>query len=134
MNNSDDSLAFIAEWFDKLAAIEKPFRLIFYPVDNTIEIIDLKTKKLHLKRIKHEAVTLNDLYVGNTLDIYGRRFKLVEFADQSTKELMFSKKERTFVMIKPDCYTNIGKIMDIIFNSGFQLNRCLMLRLNDEMI
>ena len=29
----DDSVAFIVEWFDKLAMIEKPFRLMFYPGD-----------------------------------------------------------------------------------------------------
>eukprot|EP00347_Sterkiella_histriomuscorum_P022633 403337746 len=114
MANSDDSFAFIAEWYDKLACIEKPFRFIFYPVDNSLEIIDLKSRKQHLKRIRMDAVQLEDLYIGNSLDIYGRRFKIIEFADQVTKDLLFSKKERTFVMIKPDAYTNIGKIIDII--------------------
>jgi len=28
-----------------MAAINKQFRIIFYPVDNSIEIIDLKTRK-----------------------------------------------------------------------------------------
>jgi len=81
MNGSEDSMAFVAEWYDKLACIEKPFRIIFYPNDNSLEIIDLKSKKLFLKRIKHEAVSLEDLYIGNTLDLYGRRFKIVEFGD-----------------------------------------------------
>ena len=52
--------------------------------------------------------------MGNSFDIYGRRFKIVEFGDLVTKETLFSKKERTFVMIKPDAYTNIGKIIDMI--------------------
>ena len=47
---------------------------------------------------------------------------------------MFSKKERTFVMIKPDCYTNIGKIIDLILMNGFTINKALMLRMNEEMI
>ena len=88
--------------------------MFFYPGDNSIEIIDLKTKKLHLKRIRHEAIKVEDLYVGNSFDIYGRRFKIVEFGDLVTKETLFSKKERTFVMIKPDAYTNIGTIIDMI--------------------
>eukprot|EP00347_Sterkiella_histriomuscorum_P017719 403348257 len=134
MANSDDSFAFMAEWYDKLACIEKPFRFIFYPVDNSLEIIDLKSRKQHLKRIRMDAVKLEDLYIGNSLDIYGRRFKIIEFADQVTKDLLFSKKERTFVMIKPDAYTNIGKIIDIILQNGFQINRLQMLRMNDEMI
>ena len=93
--------------------------MFFYKGDNSIEIIDLKTKKLHLKRIRHEAIKVEDLYVGNSFDIYGRRFKIVEFGDLVTKETLFSKKERTFVMIKPDAYTNIGKIIDMITLNGF---------------
>jgi nucleoside-diphosphate kinase len=86
MTSNDDSLAFIAEWYDKLACIEKPFRIFFYPIDNSIEIIDIKSKKMHLKRIRHEPISTNDLFIGNTLDIYGRRFKIVEFGDQMTKD------------------------------------------------
>ena len=53
---TDDSLAFIAEWFDKMAAVNKRFRIIFYPLDNSIEIIDLKSRKQHLKRIPFPGV------------------------------------------------------------------------------
>ena len=81
MSSSEESFAFLAEWYDNLACMEKPFRLIFYPLDNSLEIVDLKTKKMHLKRIRHEAVKIEDLYIGNTLDVYGRRFKITEFAD-----------------------------------------------------
>ena len=54
---NDDSLAFIAEWFDKMAAVNKQFKIIFFPVDNSIEIVDMKTRKLQLKRIHFPAVT-----------------------------------------------------------------------------
>lgn len=107
---------------------------MFYPLDNSLEIIDLKSRKQHLKRIRHEAVKAEDLFIGNTLDIYGRRFKIVEFADLFTKDLLLSKKERTFAMIKPDAYTHIGKILDLIVHNGFQINRLLMLRMNEEMV
>lgn len=120
---SNDSMAFLAEWYDKLACTNKPFRLLFYPVDNSIEIIDIKAKRQHLKRIRHDRITLDDLFVGNTLEVYGRRFKIVEFGDQVTKEQLFTKKERTFAMIKPDAYTSIGKIIDVILRSGFLINK-----------
>lgn len=37
-------------------------------------------------------------------------------------------------MIKPDAYTNIGKIIDIILSNDFTISRMLMLRLNEEMV
>jgi nucleoside-diphosphate kinase len=57
------------------------------------------------------------------VEVYGRRFKIIEFADQNTKDQLFFKKERTFTMIKPDAYTSIGKIIDIIISNGFQISR-----------
>jgi nucleoside diphosphate kinase len=57
---------------------------------------------------------------------------VVDYADQSTKELLFPRKERTFALIKPDAYSNIGKIIDIIIANGFQINRAQMLRLNER--
>lgn len=72
--------------------------------------------------------------MGNTVEVYGRRFKIVEFGDQITKDQLFLKKERTFSMIKPDAYTSIGKIIDIIQSTGFQINKIQMLKLNEEMV
>ena len=81
MAQSTESLLFLADWFDKLACIDKPFKLLFYPTDNSIEIIDVKNKRQHLKRIKHDSLSLNDFFVGNTVEIYGRRYKIGEFGD-----------------------------------------------------
>ena len=135
----DDSLSFLAEWFDKMAAINKQFRIIFYPVDNSIEITDMKTRKQHLKRIQFPGVSQQDLFVGSTIDVYGRRFKITEFADKFTKENLVQNSEKTFVMIKPDSYINMGKIIDFITNGGqyaghLKLNKAQMLKLNGGLV
>ena len=135
----DDSLSFLAEWFDKMAAINKQFRIIFYPVDNSIEITDMKTRKQHLKRIQFPGVSQQDLFVGSTSDVYGRRFKITEFADKFTKENLVQNSEKTFVMIKPDSYINMGKIIDFITNGGqyaghLKLNKAQMLKLNGGLV
>jgi len=45
---------------------------------------------------------------------------------------LFSRKEKTFALIKPDAYQHIGKIFDIIIANGFQINRAIMLRLTPD--
>lgn len=40
-------------WFDEMAASDRPFKLIYYNTDNSIEIIDMKSGKVHLRRIKN---------------------------------------------------------------------------------
>mmetsp|Transcript_11442 Transcript_11442/g.19349 ORF Transcript_11442/g.19349 Transcript_11442/m.19349 type:complete len:206 (+) Transcript_11442:160-777(+) len=117
-----------------MACINKQFRIIFYPVDNSIEIVDLKSKKMFLKRIQFQQLKQQDLYVGNTLDIYGRRFKISQFADKFTQENLMQNSERTFVLIKPDSYINIGKIVDylIVNTSDLRINNVQMLKLTED--
>jgi nucleoside diphosphate kinase len=37
-------------------------------------------------------------------------------------------------MIKPDAYTNFGKIIDAIYNDGFEINKLKMSKFNDASI
>ena len=40
--------------------------------------------------------------------------------------------EKTFAMIKPEQYVNIGKILQVIEQSGFKLTNLRMLKLNAQ--
>jgi len=75
-------MAFNLLWFDEMAASDRPFRLLFYPMDNSVEIIDLKSGKVHLRRIRNFDVQKQNLFVGNQIEIYGRRYRIIEFADK----------------------------------------------------
>lgn len=84
-HNQEDSKTYLCSWFDEMAAVDKPFRLNYYMRDGSVEIIDMTKGKLHLKRIKNEALTEQSLFVGNTVTLYGRKYKIKEFGDDSTK-------------------------------------------------
>lgn len=65
VSTQDDSMSFKLTWFDEMAASDRPFKLIFYPVDNSIEIIDMKSGRVHLRRIRNLDVQRDTLFVGN---------------------------------------------------------------------
>lgn len=65
VSTQDDSISFKLAWYDEMAASDRPFKLIFYPVDNSIEIIDMKSGKVHLRRIRNIDVERGALFVGN---------------------------------------------------------------------
>jgi len=73
-------------WYDELACIDKPFRINYYKRDGTVEVIDVTKGKVHLKRIKNEALDEQSLFVGNMVTLYGRKYRIKEFGDLSTKE------------------------------------------------
>lgn len=49
-DDPSQSLAFNTLWFDEMAATDRAYRLFFYAVDNTVELIDLRSGKRYLKR------------------------------------------------------------------------------------
>ena len=62
---AEDSMVFKLTWFDEMAASDRPYKLFFFPVDNSIEIVDVKSGKIHLRRIRNFDVERSQLTVGN---------------------------------------------------------------------
>jgi len=104
---------FIVEWFDTGASLLRNYHLTYHP-DDTIEMDDLKAHKKFLKRSAYPALQLKDLYLGAVVTVHARQLKVIGYADQFTETTFSQKKEKTFAMIKPDAYINIGKILEKI--------------------
>jgi len=68
----DDRYTFVVEWFDSAASLIRTYNLAFYTADKTIEMYDLKNKKLFLKRCEYPSISLNDLYIGAVVSVYSR--------------------------------------------------------------
>lgn len=60
---------------------------------------------MFIKRMACPGVSLQDLYLGSIVNVYSRQLKLVEYGDLFTRRKFESSSEKTFGMIKPDCYT-----------------------------
>ncbi len=74
---------------------------------------------MFLKRTEIAGVSIGDLYIGSTITVYSRQLVVKEYADLYTRTAFESKREKTYAMIKPDCYLSIGKIITEIQNEGF---------------
>ena len=130
--SSEDRFVFVVEWFDSQASIIRKYFLTYYIADNTIEMYDLKNKRAFLKRCEYAGVSVEELYVGSVITVYSRQLTVVEYADTFTKNAFQAAKEKTFGMIKPDAYLNMGKIITQLYQEGFKINKMKMSRF-DEM-
>jgi nucleoside-diphosphate kinase len=82
--------------------------------------------------MKYPAIAEEDLFVGATITVYSRQYKLTEYGDEFTKKAFDQQYhlEKTFAMIKPEQYVNIGKIVQVIEQSGFRITNLRMLKLS----
>ncbi|EGR27800.1 nucleoside diphosphate kinase 7, putative [Ichthyophthirius multifiliis] len=141
---ADKRYTFIVEWFDTSASLIRTYNLIYYLSDKTIEMYDLKNKRVFLKKSEY-TINESEFYLGSVLTIYSRQLKITNFADIYTRQIFQNKKEkqkqnktnkikykkqkRTFAMIKPDAYNQIGNILSIIEKNGLQISNIKMTKM-----
>jgi len=58
-----------------------------------------------MKRCQVPGISERELFIGSTVVVNARQLKLVDYADIFTRKRFEQCAERTFAMIKPDCYT-----------------------------
>lgn len=125
-----DRYAFSAEWLDSIASLVRKYTVCFFPEDNSVQMIDTKTSRMFLRRTVVPN-TLNEFFLGNSVNICGRQLKIVDYADNKTRKELGSKLERTLLMVKPDCVHIAGNIMEAI-GEKLKIACVRMARLNRE--
>jgi nucleoside-diphosphate kinase len=86
---------------------------------------------MFIKRMACPGLSIKELYIGSIINVYSRQLKLVEYGDLYTRRRFEAQSEKTFAMIKPDCYTSTGKIIDQIYRNGFTISKLKMSKFNN---
>lgn len=102
--------SFVTEYFDPQANMVRQYMLLFYTFDNSIEMYDIKNKRMFLKRVKYQQLTAKELFVGASVTVYSRVLKLVDFGDEVTRR-QFSKNEEAFVFLPSPIMAEIGSLL-----------------------
>ncbi|ETW02564.1 hypothetical protein, variant [Aphanomyces invadans] len=106
--------SFVAEWFDPQAEVARSFLLTYYANDGSLEMVDKKSLKPFLKRIKFPGLKVVDLFVGACVSVYSRQINLVDCANEYTRTLLASRGANTLFLINPAGYRSIGCIISAL--------------------
>ncbi|MBN3281332.1 NDK7 kinase, partial [Polyodon spathula] len=91
--SQDERFAFLAEWYDPNAALLRQYQFLFYPKDRSVEMFDMKNHCTFLRRTKYDDIKLQNLFVGNRLNVFSRQLHLIDYGDQYTASKLGSSKE-----------------------------------------
>mmetsp|Transcript_41335 Transcript_41335/g.81056 ORF Transcript_41335/g.81056 Transcript_41335/m.81056 type:complete len:141 (-) Transcript_41335:1115-1537(-) len=119
----ETSYSFLAEWFDEQASLTRHLSLCYFVMDDTIELYDLKNKRLFLKRCKYPQVVLEDLFIGALVTVYSRQLKIVDFGDPFTKRQLSLARSRTIALLKPKQWSRLGVVVDALYKNNFVISR-----------
>lgn len=94
------------------------------------QIFEPSAKRTFLKRCEPpEAVKLEDFFVGATLTLFSRQFKILAFGDAATERRLKLARSSTLGIVTSDALANLGSILQLAVDGGFTIGRLAMLNL-----
>jgi nucleoside-diphosphate kinase len=120
--------SFIVEWYDANAGQVKEFTFQYYS-DGQIEMNDRKTGSKFVRKCPY-VVDPNDLYIGSTITVLNRQLNIVDYGDTRTRETCEIIRGRTFGVVTPQGYNQLGEILIAVSEAGLIVSQLKMLKLN----
>lgn len=97
---TDPRYCFICDCFDSQAGLARKYQMLYFLPDKTIELSDLKTRRVVLKRCTQSTpLTVSELYIGATITVHARKLKITEYGDQLTKSVLSEISESQVTML-----------------------------------
>lgn len=125
--------AFAAEYHDPASDLTRRMHIAWFEADRTVEIFDARAKRTFLKRIApREKISADDFTVGNTVTVFARPYKIIEYLNAVTRECFSTTRTVTCCIIKPDALPHAGRLLDRIVEGGLTVSRMRMVRLSRD--
>ncbi|EAN77070.1 nucleoside diphosphate kinase, putative [Trypanosoma equiperdum] len=125
--------AFKVDYCDPQANLVRQYLLLYFAEDSTIEMHDLKTKRVFLKRCAYPSLTPRELFIGATVGVFSRSLKLVDYGDEVTRR-HFSGSEAEFVVfIQEGGLCHMGSIIDRMHTWELRITNIRLVDLPDSL-
>ncbi|KAL0233770.1 hypothetical protein PCE1_002276 [Barthelona sp. PCE] len=124
--------SFLTRHYDERAALYRQYVLNFFLEDNSVELFDMKSKKLFLRRTQYPKLQQNALFIGNRVNIYGRQLEIMDFGDQATRRL-FATTDCGALIVLPHAYHSLPELINRI-GQQLQMIDIFSFECNDEIV
>eukprot|EP00953_Heterococcus_sp_UTEX-ZZ885_P020971 11721-Heterococcus_DN1.PRE.3 len=140
--------SFLATWFDPLPQLAKQYRLKFFRGTNEAEMVDVKTKRLFLKRSPCPAhMSLKDFYINAKVVLYGRDLTLIDYGDDATRLRLtpamlkyegaavcccFCTQAHSVFVLSPEAFATCGKLLDALLGTSLTLSKLKLFQLGPK--
>eukprot|EP01041_Mallomonas_annulata_P012517 gene12517-26373_t len=116
-------LGFEVEWFDPSSKLVHKLFLKIYMDDKTLEILQESKKTPFLKRIQYDDVTIDDLFIGNSVTIFSRVLTIKAYANGATESYMASKEVHFLCALNSKACHVAGDLLNLCLQFNLNLGR-----------
>ena len=82
----EQKYTFEVEWYDQQADIVRPYRTVYYPVLQSVEMWDIKNSRIFLKKQQIPSIQLDDFFIGAQVTVLSRVLKVIDYGDVYTRK------------------------------------------------
>lgn len=111
MAKTDTRFCFEADYFDSNANLTRKYQLLYFVADGTVEMYDLKNKRMFLKRCPVPTLTVKELFLGSTINVYSRLLKIVDYGDVATRTAFATASQDATVIVHGVGCDKVGAIL-----------------------
>jgi nucleoside-diphosphate kinase len=130
---ADVPAAFIVTYTEPMTKAETHLQLSFWSDKGEVALYDPKARRTFLRRcVPTERLTLGSIYIGATIIIAARPFKVIDYADANTRRIVGSAVGATPLIVLPHAYAAAGKVLTVLRNEGINVGRVRMVRFTPE--
>jgi nucleoside-diphosphate kinase len=110
----------------------RPMILTLWPSVGEVQLFDTGPKKMFLKRTAPpEKISLPHLFLGATVVICARPYKVIDYADGQTRRVVGSARGSALVLVLPEFYASAGQVVQLLQGEGVGIGRLRMVRFSD---
>ena len=119
--------------YPPLALPPNPNRVLtLWPSCGEVQLFDSGPKKMFLKRsAPPEKITLPHLFLGATVVICARPYKVLDYADGQTRRVVGSARGSAVVLVLPEFYASAGQVLQLLQGEGIGIGRLRMVRFSE---
>ncbi|KPI84635.1 putative nucleoside diphosphate kinase [Leptomonas seymouri] len=131
----DERISFVVEYADPQSGLTRTYQLCYYTEDKTIEMYDLKTKRLFLKRCAYPSLSVKELYVGATINVFSRPLRLVGYGDEATRRRLSMNTSECMLGIDMEHHsTTAGTVIDALTSQDLRIASARLVELPQNLV
>lgn len=109
---------FVVEWYDPMPQLKKQFMLKYFLENHQVEMIDLKSKKIYLKKTAcPPEIASSDLFIGSKILLYSRELEIVDYGDTYTRNKLQTQLQPSIALFTANSAQYWGRYLDKISSS-----------------
>ncbi|GET92908.1 nucleoside diphosphate kinase, putative [Leishmania tarentolae] len=125
---------FVVEYFDPQASLSRTYQFCYFTEDKTIEMYDLKTKRLFLKRCAYPSLSPNDLYVGATINVFSRPLRIVDYGDDATRKRLTGNSGECMIAVDMQHHSAAaGSVIEALTTQGLRITFIRLVELSQSL-